>query len=216
MAELKPITDYASLKNAVTAMSDRTDAEYINSVPLFIQQGETRLFRHLRCPGNEAVATFLAATFDNVHGVAIPDNYLEAKWALYYDTPLERISDLRYFTLSQGPAGVAPACPRYFARVVDQLLFWPHADQNLDVRIGYYEAQGPLSGTLPWVKMLRIAPFAYLYGALAEGARFTRDATLLAMWDQKFDEELASVNMQGYDNEVAGSTVVVSDLNGGW
>jgi hypothetical protein len=215
MPSLPPITDYASLQNAVIAMSDRSDAEYVQSIPLFIQQGETRLFRNLRCPANEAIATYLATAYpDNVHGIAIPNNYLEAKWVLYADIPLERISDQRYLALSQG-AGVAPGRPCYFARVTDQLLFWPHADANEDVRVGYYEAQGPISESVPWVKMLRVAPFAYLYGALAEGARFTRDVALMQQWQQLLEGEIAELNDQALDNEISGSTISVTS-GGSW
>lgn len=214
ITQLDPITDYSSLKNAVVAMSDRTDVEYINSIPLFVQQGETRLFRNLRCPANEAIATYLATAQDNAHGVAIPVDYLEAKWMLYGDRPLERISDQRYLALSQG-SGVAPGQPCYFARITGQLLFWPHADSNQDVRLGYYEGQGPLSDVVPWTKMLRVAPFAYLYGALAEGARFIRDPALMAVWQERLENEIAELNDQAIDNELTGSTVAVT-AGGSW
>lgn len=214
MPALSAITDYASLQAAVIAMSDRNDTEFTDSVAIFIQQAEVRLFRLLRCPGNEKIATFLAAEGDNTHGVTIPNDYLEAKWLLYGDTPLERISDQRYFLLSAESVVAAP--PTSFARVNNQLAFYPHASTNEDVRIGYYEAQGPLSDSVPETRMLSIAPFAYLYGALAEGARFTRDAAMAAVWEERFQQELGVLNAQAMDNEVAGSTVVVSGLGGSW
>jgi len=64
--------------------------------------------------------------------------------------------------------------------------------------------------------MLQIAPFAYLYGALAEGARYLRDPAETQLWDQRFQGELESMNAQAYDNEAAGSTVVVTQIGGGW
>ena len=208
---LVPITDYDTLLAAVPEVANRNDAEYINAVPLFIQQAEIRLFRHLRCPGNESVAAFLAGSNDNRHGVKIPSDYLECKWLLYGSRPLARISDQRYLEWSH--RSVAPAYPAYFARVSGDLLFYPHADVNDDVRVGYYQTQGPLSATNPWTRLLRIAPNAYLFGALAEGARFVRDDREAGQWEQQFQAEIESMNAQAYDNEVAGSTVVVG---GAW
>jgi hypothetical protein len=214
MAELLPITDYASLKAAVLAMSDNNNAEYADSIPLFIQQAESKLFQHLRCPGNEKRGTWFAVDGDNTVGVAIPEDYLEVKLAFYGTCPLERITDQRLAVLSA--AEPAPGAPRYFARVIDTLNFYPVGDANDDVNVVYYEFQGPLSDTLTWTKMLRIDPFAYLYGALAEGARFMRDADEEARWQGLFDASVNKLNAQAMDNEVAGSTVVVSDLGGGW
>lgn len=214
MAEVAPITDYASLKAAVIQMADRSDAEYVNSVPIFIQQMEIRLFRQLRCPGNETIATYLAGDGDNTGGISIPNDFLEAKWALYGTTPLERITDQRYFALMA--SSVVAAQPLSFARVTNTLAFYPPAASNEDVRLGYYEGQGPLSDADATTRMLQIAPFAYLYGTLAEGARFIRDTALMQMWEGKFAEELTVLNQQAYDNEVAGSTVMVRPLDSMW
>jgi hypothetical protein len=213
MAELLPITDYASLKAAIPAWADRTDSEYINSVPVFISQAESRIFRNLRCPGNEKIVFYGADDYDNTHGVTLANTYLECKWIVYGDTPLERISDQRYLAFSAQSAVAAP--PIYFARLEGALAFYPHASENADVRMCQYESQGPLSATETWTRMLRVSPEIYLYGALAEGARFLRDEAETQMWDTRFDQAMQSLSVQAYDNEVAGSTVVVSDLSGG-
>jgi hypothetical protein len=209
-----PITNYASLVAAIPDWANRNDASYIEAVPLFIQQAELRLFRHLRCPGNEKVGLWLASAYDNTIAVQIPSDYLEAKLVYYGAKPLERISDQRISELMYDTPDYGT--PQYFARVNDQLVFYPQADVNDDVRVVYYEAQGPISALTPWTRMLQIAPFAYLYGALSEGARYTRDPEETQMWDQRFEAEIQSMNAQAYDNEAAGSTVVVTEIGGGW
>ena len=217
MAELAPITDYATLKAAVSAMAERSDADYTDSIPLFIQQAETILFSQLRCPGNEKLGTYLASQRDNTSGVMIPTDYLEAKFCAYGSAPLERVSDVRMLSLLNGdaPAGT----PKYFARIDNSLYFWPVAATNENVALQYYSAQGPIADTGS-TKMLLIAPFAYLYGALEVGALFTRDAQMAQEWGQRFIGEINRLNDQAMDNEVAGSTVVVSDFTasstGGW
>ncbi|CAB4146694.1 hypothetical protein UFOVP1008_41 [uncultured Caudovirales phage] len=209
-----PITSYATLVAAVPEWANRNDAEYIAAVPLFIQQTELRMFRHLRCPGNEKTGVFAALTFNNQVGVTIPQDYLEAKMVYYGSRPLERISDQRISEMAYETPDVGT--PKYFARVNGSIVFYPQADVNDDVRLIYYESQGPLSATVTWTRMLMISPFAYLYGALAEGARYLRDPAETQLWDQRFQSELDSMNAQAYDNEAAGSTVVVTEIGGGW
>lgn len=198
---------YNDLVAALPEWQNRgNDAEYLARVPEFIQQGELRLFRRLRCPGNERIATYLDTENDNRHGINIPNDFLEAKWLIYGDTPLSRISDQRYLTLSGQSGGFTPRPPQYFARIDQAYAFYPHADSNKTVRMGYYEFQGPLGETFTWTRMLRIAPFLYLYAALLEGALFIRDPEGIAEWGQRFESELGELNAQAQDNEHSGST----------
>lgn len=215
MAALAPITDYATLAAAIPVWANRNDAEYADNVPLFIQRAEERLFRNLRCPGNETLSTWTASTLDNTKAIALPNDYLEARLIVYGTTLLERISDQRLVVLRE--AEPTPGKPKYFARVRDTLQFQPIAATNDDVHATYYQFQGPIAPAVTtWTRMLRIAPFAYLYGALAEGARFVRDANETAIWDDRYQEVFGTIMQQSMDNEVAGSTVVVSDIGGGW
>lgn len=211
---LQPISDYTTLIAAVEAMSDRSDPEYANSIPLFIQQGETVLFSQLRCPANEKLGLFMGSMQDTRSNVQIPPDFLEARWVTYGTRPLERITDQRYLTLNN--MNSTPAPPKYFARLGNSLYFYPQSTTAEDVGVQYYAVQGPLSASVPSTKLLMIAPFAYLYGALAEGARFTRDTVMEEKWQNLFVAEIARLNDQSYDNEVAGSTVIVQNLDGGW
>ena len=209
MAELAPITNYTTLKAAVSAMAERADEEFTDSIPLFIQQAERILFSQLRCPGNEKIGLFASADGDRTQGVTLPTDFLEAKNVIYGTTPLERVSDQRLLSLRN--QSMVAGEPRYFARVSGSLYFWPVAATNADVSMVYYSDQGPIADTGS-TKMLLIAPFAYLYGALEVGALFTRDAQMAQEWGQRFIGEINRLNDQAMDNEIAGSTVVVSDF----
>jgi hypothetical protein len=210
---LAPIQDYATLQAAVIAMADRSDPDYVNAVPVFIQQAERRLYRGLRCPGNEEIAIYPAEDGDNTGGIALSTNYLECRTLMYSGHLLERISDQRMLLLRHNSPTVGT--PQYFARVADALYFWPIAGENADVEMVFYASQGPVADT-DVTRMLLICPFAYVYGALAEGARFTRDEKMEQVWETRFGAEIAEVMRQAQDNEVSGNTVVVSDIGGGW
>jgi hypothetical protein len=199
------ITNYATLVAAVQEWSNRSDAATVARIPDFIAEAERRLFRRLRCPGNESIAVYDIGDYNNVNGIPIPQDLLECRWLTYDITPLERISDQKLLGLLQS----CPASgePKYFGRVADKFGFWPTALENRPVRMSYFVEQGPLSDLITTTKMLVVCPMVYVYGACAEIARWTRDDKELIKWDTLTDELIASLNYQAQDNEVDGSTV---------
>jgi hypothetical protein len=203
------ITNYGNLKTAVAQWLDRSDLT--DRIPEFIQLAENKIFRTLRCAGNEQWATYPASSA-NRQTFQIPNDYLEAKILMYGSERLTRITDQKYLALQS--RSNAAGTPIFFARLKDQLYLYPSADYDADISLIFYESQGPMVLDTDYTRTLLFAPDLYLYGALIEAQAFLIGDERIAVWGSQYQAAMAGIMNQAQDDEVSGSTVSVSGVYG--
>lgn len=199
--------DYGELKAAVKSyLYDRTDL--VTIIPTFIELAERRLFRVLRCPANEKIVTWL--DHDSA-SVTIPTDWIEAKIVTAGGAPLKRISDIKY--LNNLEASVAAGAPKSFCRIGAELHLYPTPDNPVNISAVYWaDLSGQLSADSDTHEVLRIAPDAYLHGALIEASRYLGQDSRIPVWAQQYAQALTEIQSQTDEAEYAGSVVNVSGV----
>lgn len=203
------IANYSDLKAAIAAWLDRSDLTA--RIPDFIQLAETKIFRAMRCPGNEQWVTYPASSA-NVQTFQIPNDFIEAKILMYGTLPLTRISDSKYLTLLA--MSDAAGTPRFFTRIKDQIYLYPAADYEADIHLVFYETQGPMVLDTDYTRTLLFAPDLYLYGALTAAQAYLIGDERLGVWAGQYNEAMAEVNGAAEGNEIDGSTVSINNIYG--
>jgi len=203
------IANYSDLKAAIAAWLDRSDLTA--RIPDFIQLAETKIFRAMRCPGNEQWVTYPASSA-NVQTFQIPNDFIEAKVLMYGARPLTRISDLKYLTLLA--ASDAGGTPQFFTRIKDQIYLYPAADFEADIHLIFYETQGPMVLDTDYTRALLFAPDLYLYGALTAAQAYLIGDERLGVWAGQYNEAMAEVNGAAEGNEIDGSTMSINNIYG--
>ncbi len=198
--------NYADLKIAVASWLNREDQETRDRIPDFIEFGENSLFRRLRTRFNEIDLLFDAQINDNVQGILLPDDYLEAKLVTYDGRALTRKSDQWYLTRDPNAAA---GDPLNFARITDTLKFWRPPDANNDVRLIYYNQQVHIDDNNTPAMYLR-APELYLFGALLDAEPFLKHKDKVPVWQARWDKVFNELMDESWGDEYSGSTVSVS------
>ena len=203
-------TNYGELKEEVRSyLYNRKDLTV--NIPQFINFGERRIFRQLRCRANEVMVTgdlSLDAT-----GFALPADFLEMKFLIVNDVPLERISDIDY--LSKINIDQAGGVPSQFARVLNDIKLWRAADSPYDYSFVYWQDQdNAMTLDTDTTTVLDFAPDLYLYAAMIEAMPFLVKDDRLTTYQALFQQCMDSINYQTIESEYAGSPVSVSNAYG--
>ena len=198
--------NYQDLIDATLSWLNREDQETQGRVADFIVFGENRIFRRLRTRDNEVEVIFDSQVGNNAQGVVLPADFKEVKTVQYDDRMLERKSDQWLLTRDPNAAG---GVPQYFARVGNNLRFWRSADANSDVILWYFNQQVHIDASYVPAFYL-VAPELYLFGALLEAEPFLKHKDKVPIWQAKYDEVFAAVELEHIAQEYAGSTTTVS------
>ncbi len=202
------ITTYSELQDAIKSWLNKENAEITARIPDFIAFGENAIFRELRTRYNEASQTYQASVGDNSASVTLPPRYKETKALLYGDKLLQRKTD-QWYNSQDKTRG--PGQPLYFARIGNELRFWPQADENADVALTYYEQQPNIS-TQTTPNLFVEFPELYLFSALIEAFPFlqNQDPSQLAVWQGKYTQVIGQIDYESWREENSGSTNTVS------
>ncbi len=200
------ITNYGELKTQVASyLYNRKDLDA--QIPTFIQLGEKKVFRQLRCRFNE-VQVDGDLTLDTT-AIPLPTDFLEMKFVTVNNKPLERRSDIDY--LSRINVDNAGGEPSWFARVLNEIKLWRQADSAYDFSFVYWATQeGDLVNDLDTTTVLTFAPDLYLYASLIEAMPFLVKDDRLTTWQAMFAQAMQEIDHQTTEGEYAGSNVSVS------
>lgn len=201
------LTNYSELKAAVAEWLNRENSSITARIPDFILFGEKSTFRQLRCRHNEAVETYASG---NIDGITLPAGYKESKLLTWDGKPLTRRSSEWYW--GQNPSQSTQGTPYAFARIEkDQVAFFPPPDNDAEVKLYYYEQQGPISDSVT-PDLFVEAPELYLFGALIEAFPYLQntDPGVFAIWQGKYENVLLEVQGESENEEASGSTSSVA------
>ncbi len=209
------IVDYGTLKSEVQKyLWNRKDLAA--QIPSFISLAERKIFRTLRVPNMEVIINYLPLEplpGEDPQGYSqleLPGDFLEVKFLLLNDRPLERISDIEI----QGRLNSQPAAGevKQFARIGNRLYLWPVSD-NPDAifTMSYWrDYSNTMSKDTDTHDVLRIAPDLFLYGACLEAAVYLVGDSRIPVWQALYDRSFAQLVEHYKEAEYAGSNVQVS------
>jgi hypothetical protein len=200
------ITNYGELKSTVQRyLYNRKDLDA--DIPTFIELGEKKIFRQLRCRANEAQQDG-DLVLDNT-GFSLPTDFIEMKFLTVNGKPLERKSDIDY--LSRIATDNAGGEPSWFARVLNEIKVWRQADTGYAYSFVYWATQeGLLVDDADSTPVLLFAPNLYLYAAMIEAMPFLIKDERLATFQALFTQAMEEIDHQTKEGEYAGSNVTVS------
>ncbi|MDJ0905413.1 MAG: hypothetical protein QNI96_05295 [Woeseiaceae bacterium] len=209
------ITNYGTLKEEIRKyLYNRKDLE--TNIPSFISLAERKIFRMLRIPAMENVLLYEPLPGGVAYAqLELPGDFLEAKFLLWGDKPLRRISDIEM----QRKLNVRPTqgTTHEFARIGNRLLLWPTPDDaSQTFSLGYWrDYSNTLKDDADVNDMLRLAPDLYLYGACLEASVYLVGDSRIPVWQQLYDQSFAQLTDQYKEAEYAGSNVSVSAAGSG-
>lgn len=191
---------YEELVSAIATWLSRTDQTA--NIPTFIRTAEARINRDLRV---REMITRATASID-VEFSELPLDFLAPRSAQIDDRVLDYMTPDDLLKVRFGGPTHA------YTVLGSHLQFAPVPVSSETVQLTYYQRLTPIGENVTnW--LLRNHPDAYLYGALCEAAIVTRDDTLLAMAEGKFQDakrriEQGSIAMMSDRLMVIPSTVV--------
>lgn len=201
------IVDYQSLAKAMDDYTGRAaDTTYAANRGVFVQRAHLTLMRELRIPLLQIAADFTI----NAETVPYPADFravsrlfINADW----NNPLNPTSiEGRVKMAVSNPNGR----PQVFAIEGTSLAFGPIPDATYTGKLLYYRNLTlPASGA-DTNALLQKHPFAYLYGALAEYARFDRQDEEIALYEPLFGQEMAAIQVAEQLDAMAGGTIMPS------
>lgn len=189
------ITNYSELQTAVAQWMHRSDLTSV--IPDFIALVEEKMNRYLRTKDNELA---LSATAITNNRITIPANTVAVKtlWLDGYEGQPLKPQSLES-VISNGTKGLATI----YAWRGTELLF----DGTGTVEGVLYRSIPALSvnNSSNWI--LTNHPSAYLFGALAEGNIYIKNAEEATLWKTRFDAILDELNGNSMRDTMTGPLV---------
>lgn len=184
------LANYDDLKSAVADWLNRSDLTA--RIPDFIALAEARMRREVLSRN----VTVNAAFSLNAASVALPADLkvLRAinRTTALYEGPIEIVSLDRIYDERRSYA--RSAVPRYAAVEGPNLVLAPTPDTTYTATIVYEPEVTPLATTSTnW--WLTNHPDLYLYSALAESAPFLKDDERLAIWNGRYKDAVAQLEI---------------------
>ena len=200
--------DYQTLQaNIKSYLYNRKDLDEI--VLTWIELAETKIFRELRSPENEAIFEDQAPEDNILESIPQPADFVEAKMLSVNEKPLERVSEREIKGLLAIDAAAGE--PSKFARILNDLIFWRIPDSNYTVELYYWQdLSGNLVDPTDTNAILTKYPDLYLYGSLIEAMPFLVDDQRLGVWVERYKTTMDGINHRTIEQEYSGSPVQVS------
>jgi len=202
-------SNYTDLTASVTSFNWARDS---GSVADFIYITHMKLMQMLRIPALEKTATI---TIDTSAETA-PADLMQVKriWVDgSYDQPL--VSQPSGLLQSIRGAYKTAAEPRWFClegldETTDVLQFAPTPDQAYTGYLLYYQRLPFFASGAATNKILARYPYLYLYGALAEAARFSDDTSRIAQFERLFVGALSDIIVSARADQTGGGSLLPS------
>lgn len=202
------ITDYASLQSAIADYLGRSDLT--TQITLFINQGESRIYRNLRVAAMEKALSLTVAADGTA---AVPADYLEMREAYLLDTndvpyqPLERATP--FWVRQNFNATNNAGDPYYYAREGANFIFAPWQSQNTSIAGIYYARLPALSGNNTTNWLTTINPDLIMVAAMLEASTYLADTTAVQYWDARFQSVMQDVQEADKRERLSGSPPVM-------
>lgn len=181
------ISTLATLKTAILNWTKRSNlSAYLDEI---IQMGEVYALRFVRSADMET--SFSGSISSGT--LAVPDSYLELKWAKI-DGGSNAYLEMRptQFIFQRYPVRSASGPPKFIGRDGSVFQFGPFPDDSYSIT-GYYYKK-PASILAGETTFFLANPDLYLYCALCETETFIKNDKRMDLWKAKRDQTIAAIN----------------------
>lgn len=201
------ITSYTSLQTEVANWLAKSNLT--TDIPALIQMWEENFYREPKNHGSWMESALSVTIASSV--AAVPDDYLELKYAYIDGSPSSRL-DRKSLNQLLGayPRGGDTGRPIYIARAASNFIFGPAPDSDYDVEGWYYakpDALRDFAGDAAEHWLIVNAPDLVLYGTLLEAQPFLMNDKRIAVWERKYATALQSYRDLNRDEDVSGSPI---------
>jgi hypothetical protein len=202
------ITSYSTLLTTILGWLHRgSDVTLTAEAPQLVQFAENRIYRDLRIRPMEA-----ALSGEIASGVlAVPTGYIEMKHARIDGSPGAplRRKDAEWIYANY-PTRSADGRPAFFAREGDSFIFGPYPDSAYTVKGSYYKKLTALSDDNPTNWFITDASDLLLFAALCEAEPFLQNDARIPLWEKKYDQIRARVQLDDEQEEFSGSPLAAT------
>lgn len=210
---MSTITDYASLKQAISDFEARSDlttyADY------FIQSAEDDIYNDIFQLNEGRGVSELETTFSDAisSGVlALPTNYLGLRSATVTvgsaTYPLQRRTV--EYVISNYPTRTPTGVPAYIARSGTDFIFGPYPDSNYTISGIYWQKMIGLSASNTTTWMTDDMPLTLFAACMKSVKRFLKDPDGVSFWDADYKSRLSSFLAGKKAEEYSGSELSMS------
>lgn len=203
--------NFTQLKDAIQAYTQNYEQEFVDNLPLFIEQAEQRIYNTVQLANLRKNMTGSLST--NNKYLSAPDDFL----SVYSLAVIDQLGDYYYlknvdvnYIRQIYPSASATALPKYYAifgptvagaTISDELSFivgpTPNAAYSVELHYYYYpESITTAADGRTWLG--DNFDSALLYGSLVEAYTFMKgEQDLMAVYDTKYKEALALLKNLG-------------------
>lgn len=198
--------NYAELSAAIQSYTQNYEQEFVDNIPVFVQQAEQRVYNSVQFPSLRKNVTG-TATINNKY-LACPNDFL----ASYSIAVIDEDGNYEYlldkdvnFIRQAYPSPTSTGLPKYYAlfgpqsTAQDELTFilGPTPDANYDVELHYYfYPQSIVDAGTSWLG--DNFDTVLLYGSLVEAYTFMKgEADMIQLYDAKYKEAVALAKRLG-------------------
>ena len=202
------LNNYSALKTAVGSWLARSDLS--TAITDFITLAEAEFNRRLRTRNMETINS--SFTIDG-ELVSLPSGLLEVRSFFIDSDPRRRLEYVTADVLAGIWGGSDTGTPTHYSIVGSQFRFAPAPDDDYTGNLTYYAEISALSDSNTTNWLLTSHPGAYLFGALRQAAPYIRDDERVALWEAKYEAEIASIERADSRKAFAGPLVIRPDID---
>lgn len=198
--------NYSDIVDTALAYADRTDStEVASRIDKFLRVVEARVNRVLQTRMQSKRAQIVTTEGQEFYG--LPDDFAGLRdIEIVVDNNRQTLQFMAPEALSLhiNSSGVTPA----YTIIGNSIRVWPQGGNQV-IEILYYQRIIPLSSTATENWLSKISPDAYIQGLLVEINTFVKDADAAALWDGRFRQTLADMELEDSWDRWSGPTMSV-------
>ena len=184
----------ATLKTAIQDYLECTETTFVNNLPTFIQESESRIFKLVQLPKQRKNVTGTVSSSNRF--LATPSDFFAPFSLAVISSNTYHYLDYKHpsFIKEFAPNTTTSGRPRYYSLFDDTAFeLSPVPDANYDIELHYLHKPASLtSGAESGTTFLSTDfPDALLYGSLAEAAVFLKESPdVIGALEQRFKEAI--------------------------
>ena len=184
----------ATLKTAIQDYLECTESTFVNNLPTFIQESESRIFKLVQLPKQRKNVTGTVSSSNRF--LATPSDFFAPFSLAVISSNTYHYLDYKHpsFIKEFAPNTTTSGRPRYYSLFDDTAFeLSPVPDANYDIELHYLHKPASLtSGAESGTTFLSTDfPDALLYGSLTEAAVFLKESPdVIGVLEQRFKEAI--------------------------
>ena len=200
--------NYNEVTSTALAYSNRSDADVLENMDNFIRMTESKLNRILHVQRQSRRALVQMVEGQEYYG--LPSDFaglrsIETREA----ADQNKRQTFKYRSPEQFSTAVnAGLTSCIYTIIADQLHIWPSTDGDI-LAIVYYATLAPLGSINPENWLSKHYPDLYVFGLLIEISAFAKDAEAATLWNSRFDEALAGLDLKDQKERWSGTALQV-------